>query len=79
MKELVNSISQSPTLTAKILRLANSAYYSLPKRITRLTQAVNLLGLKTVRNLALSIFTVENFFLIKSILFLTPTIFGSIL
>lgn len=62
MKELVNSISQSPTLTAKILRLANSAYYSLPKRITRLTQAVNLLGLKTVRNLALSIFTVENFF-----------------
>ncbi len=69
MKELVNSISQSPTLTAKILRLANSAYYSLPKRITRLTQAVNLLGLKTVRNLALSIFTVENFFLIKSILF----------
>lgn len=62
MKELITSISQSPTLTAKILKLANSAYYSLPKRITKLSQAVNLLGLKTVRNLALSIFTVENYF-----------------
>ncbi|HBT50992.1 MAG TPA: phosphohydrolase, partial [Petrotoga sp.] len=59
--DLHNMIVQSPALTAKILRLANSAYYALPRRVTKLTQAINLLGFKTVRNLALSIFTVENY------------------
>ncbi|KUK84023.1 MAG: Putative signal transduction protein [Petrotoga mobilis] len=60
--DLHNMIVQSPALTAKILRLVNSAYYALPKRVTKLSQAINLLGFKTVRNLALSIFTVENYF-----------------
>ncbi|MDK2906678.1 HDOD domain-containing protein [Petrotoga sp. DB-2] len=62
INDLHNMIVQSPALTAKILRLSNSAYYALPKRVTKLTQAINLLGFKTVRNLALSIFTVENYF-----------------
>ncbi|PNR97036.1 HDOD domain-containing protein [Petrotoga sp. 9PWA.NaAc.5.4] len=60
--ELQEAVLQSPTLTAKILKLANSAYYALPNKVTKLSQAVNLLGFKTVRNLALSIFTVENYF-----------------
>lgn len=62
IKDLQNVIIQSPSLSAKILRLANSAYYALPKRISKLSQAINLLGFKTIRNLALSIFTVENYF-----------------
>jgi len=62
INDLHNMIVQSPALTAKILRLSNSAYYALPKRVTKLSQAINLLGFKTVRNLALSIFTVENYF-----------------
>ncbi|OQY09382.1 MAG: hypothetical protein B6I29_03540 [Marinitoga sp. 4572_148] len=61
-KELENAVLQSPPLVAKILKLSNSAYYALPRKITKLSQAINILGFKTVRNLALSIFVADSFF-----------------
>ena len=41
-------------LTARILRLANSAYYGRSRRIATLAEAVLVLGFNTVRNLTLS-------------------------
>ncbi|GAB6189194.1 HDOD domain-containing protein [Marinitoga arctica] len=61
-KELENAVLQSPPLVAKILKLSNSAYYALPRKITKLSQAINILGFKTVRNLALGVFTADSFF-----------------
>jgi HD-like signal output (HDOD) protein len=61
-KDLNNAVIKSPPLSAKILKMSNSAYYALPRRVTKLTQAINILGFKTVRNLALSIFTVKSYF-----------------
>lgn len=61
-KELNIAVLESPTLSAKILKMSNSAYYAIPRKITKLTQAINILGFKTVRNLAMSIFTVNSYF-----------------
>lgn len=46
-------ISQDPALASKILRLANSAYYSLTRQIMEVQEAVVVLGMRTVRNLAI--------------------------
>ncbi|WP_293662303.1 HDOD domain-containing protein [Rhodoferax sp. OV413] len=54
-KDLVGVIGKDPVLTVKILRVVNSAYYSLPKQITSIGHAVVFLGFNTIKNLALSI------------------------
>lgn len=54
-KELVDVIDKDPVLTVKILKVVNSAYYSLPKQITSVGHAVVYLGFNTIKNLALSI------------------------
>lgn len=53
-KDLNQVISLDPVLTGQVLKLINSAYYSLPNKITTLTRAIIMLGLNTVKNLALS-------------------------
>ena len=53
-------ISLDPVLTARVLKLINSAYYSLGVPITSLTRAIVMLGLNTVKNLALSFAILEN-------------------
>uniref|UniRef100_A0A7C4RVH5 HDOD domain-containing protein n=1 Tax=Fervidobacterium thailandense TaxID=1008305 RepID=A0A7C4RVH5_9BACT len=56
-KELEKVISMDVGLSTKILRLVNSAYYGLPRKVTKLSEAIVIIGFKTVRNLALSVFT----------------------
>ena len=41
-------------LTAKILKLVNSAFYGFPRRIGTVTEAVVILGFGTIRNLAIT-------------------------
>ncbi|MBN1103070.1 MAG: HDOD domain-containing protein [Deltaproteobacteria bacterium] len=52
--DLNRVISLDPVLTGRVLKLINSAYYALPNQITSLTRAIIMLGLNTVKNLALS-------------------------
>lgn len=54
-KDLVQVIDKDPVVTIKVLRVVNSAYYSLPKQITSINHAVVYLGFNTIKNLALSI------------------------
>lgn len=42
------------SLTAKILKLVNSAFYGFPRRIGTVTEAVVILGFGTIRNLAIT-------------------------
>ena len=51
-------------LAGRILALANSSYYGLPRRISSLREAVVFLGFKAIRNLAMTI-TTFNLFLGK--------------
>jgi putative nucleotidyltransferase with HDIG domain len=54
-RDLVQVIDKDPVVTVKILKVVNSAYYSLPRQITSLNHAVVYLGFNTIKNLALSI------------------------
>ncbi len=52
--DLNKVISLDPVLTGRVLKLINSAYYSLPGQVTSLTRAIIMLGQNTVKNLVLS-------------------------
>ncbi|MDR3139058.1 MAG: HDOD domain-containing protein [Treponema sp.] len=47
-------ISLDPVLMGRILKLINSAYYGFNQQITSLVRAIIMLGINTVKNLALS-------------------------
>ncbi|CAG34733.1 HDOD domain-containing protein [Desulfotalea psychrophila] len=52
--ELCKVISLDPVLTGQVLKLINSAYYSLVNQVTSLPRAITMLGMNTVKNMALS-------------------------
>ena len=54
-------ISTDQALTAKILKLANSAFYGFPREIATVDLAVVVLGFETVKNLCLSVSVLERF------------------
>jgi putative nucleotidyltransferase with HDIG domain len=58
---LARLISSDPALTARMLKLANSAYYGFPRRIGTINLAIVVLGFNTVRDLAISASLVERF------------------
>jgi HD-like signal output (HDOD) protein len=47
-------IEKDPALTSKMIRLANSAFYGIPRSISSVTSAVVVLGFNTIRSLVLS-------------------------
>lgn len=47
-------IEKDPALTGAILRLANSAFYGMPRSISSVSSAVVILGFNTIRSVALS-------------------------
>ena len=51
---IADVLSTDPPLSGKVLKMINSPYYGLVQQITSVPHAVNLLGSKTVVNLALS-------------------------
>lgn len=51
--ELVKLIMIDPVLSGKVIKLVNSAYYGLTQQVTSLAQAVVMLGMNTVKNLAM--------------------------
>ncbi|MBW1730486.1 MAG: HDOD domain-containing protein [Deltaproteobacteria bacterium] len=53
--KITEAISHDPALTSKILKVANSAYYGFPQKITSLDRAVALLGFNMVKSLAISV------------------------
>lgn len=53
-KDLIHTISIDPNLTAEILKLINSAYFGLAGKVFSLNRAVVMLGMNTVKNVAIS-------------------------
>ncbi|UUZ55586.1 HDOD domain-containing protein [Massilia sp. H-1] len=54
VEEIALKLSLDPVLAAKLLRLANSAYYHVSRRIGNVEDAVRMLGFVTVRTLVIS-------------------------
>ncbi len=48
-------VSEDMAMTSKMLQLVNSAYFGLPRQISSPKQAVIMLGLNTIRTLALTV------------------------
>lgn len=53
-REMHDIVRTDPALTAKILKVVNSAFYGLPSQIASLDRAILLLGLSAVKNIALA-------------------------
>ena len=54
-------VSKDAALAAQMLHLVNSVYYGLAEPVNGLDQAIRILGLKTVRSIALSLSTINRF------------------
>jgi HD-like signal output (HDOD) protein len=55
--EIAEIIEADPSLSAKLLKLANSSFYGQRGRISTIRNAVMVLGSKTIRSLALVVWT----------------------
>jgi len=51
--DIADLIAQDMALSAKILKVANSSFYSFPRQIVSINQAVSLLGINAVQSLVL--------------------------
>jgi putative nucleotidyltransferase with HDIG domain len=56
--ELVKVIEHDPVLVLRILKMVNSSYFGLAKKITSVNHAIIYIGLNTIKNLAMSIATI---------------------
>ena len=54
LREVSRAISADPSISLKTLRLVNSAYYGLGQSVNTLEHAVMLLGVRVIKNLALT-------------------------
>jgi HD-like signal output (HDOD) protein/nitrogen-specific signal transduction histidine kinase len=54
LKDIAKIVEKDPALTGKILRLLNSPYYGLSRKLGSIEQAVAYLGTNALRNVAIS-------------------------
>ncbi len=54
LSDIADLVSRDISLSAKILKVSNSAFYSFPQQIGSIQQAVSILGTNAVRSLVLS-------------------------
>ncbi len=60
-KQLGDVIGHDPALTARILRIVNSAYYALATKVEVVSRAVSIIGEDDLRNLVLATSAVDTF------------------
>lgn len=53
-QDINDVLSQDQAMTAKVLKLANSAFYGFPRRIGTITDAIVLLGFKTIKSIVMA-------------------------
>ena len=59
--ELEKIVLEEPGLVTNLLRLVNSAYYSLPQRISSIRHSMILLGFSTVKSIAMGLSLIDAF------------------
>ncbi len=59
--DIAQVVNKSPSLTATLLRIVNSAFYGFRSKIDNISRAVTMMGSKEVSNLALGITIMETF------------------
>ncbi|MDX8394871.1 MAG: HDOD domain-containing protein [Mariprofundaceae bacterium] len=59
-KDLVQVIEHDPILAMKVLKMVNSAFFGLSRDVVSIQHALVYLGMNTIKNLAISIASVES-------------------
>lgn len=59
--QVASILREDPAISAKVLKLTNSAFYGLPREIETVKQAVVIIGMEAVRNLVLSASVLDMF------------------
>jgi HD-like signal output (HDOD) protein len=64
MGDFANLLSSEPDLCARLLSLANSAFYSFPASIESIEKAVQIIGVRQIRELVLATTVIKTFSLV---------------
>ena len=59
--DIAKAVSQDPSFTVRLLRVANSPFYGFPSAIDTVAKAVSIIGTSQIRNLALSMSVARTF------------------
>ena len=54
VKDIIRIINTDPSLCSKVIRIVNSSYYSLSNKAKSIEQAIPLLGIDTIKSIAIS-------------------------
>lgn len=65
--EVAEIVEQDPAMSAKFLQIANSAYFSLPRTVVKVADAVSFLGFSAVSSIALSTEVLRGFPTLRSL------------
>jgi diguanylate cyclase (GGDEF)-like protein len=60
IQELARIIATDPALTGKMLKVANSSFYSLQSKVTSIDRSLSILGTDVMKNIALSFVITSN-------------------
>lgn len=60
-RQIARVVTHDPALTARLLRIVNSAFFGLPRRVETVDHAVTVIGIQELRVLAVASSTVDSF------------------
>ena len=61
LQEIAEVLSTDPPLSGEVLKLINSPFFGLTRKVTSVSHAVSMLGMNVVKNMALSFALVKDF------------------
>jgi HD-like signal output (HDOD) protein len=61
LHDVADIIEKDPSLSARLLRIVNSAFYGFPAQILSIDRAINLIGYKELQSLVLGTIIIERF------------------
>ena len=61
MADLARAISIDPGMTAMVLKLVNSAFYAMPRKVETISRAVGILGMQPLHDLVLAVSVTKAF------------------
>jgi HD-like signal output (HDOD) protein len=61
LSEIGRLAATDPSITARVLRLANSGYYGLREQVTSAEQAATVIGSRALRNVAMQVSILQRY------------------
>ena len=62
INDVAEVLTRSPSMTAQLLRIANSAFYGFASKVDRISRAVTLIGIREISSLVMGISAIRLFY-----------------